>query len=827
MSWSMRLRILVRVTVGYLAGWRGLMIGAAAVISAAIVWAYTGSIGSGLVALAAVGIPLLVIGFLLANQDSRSENRIAGFVPSGDAYGSSPSGDWPPAEQIGLPVAPPSGDALSSPLVAVVVTTWNESRFIETTIKSIKAQEMASYECIVVDDASTDDTVDKLLALTADDPRFRVMQMVDNGGAAVARNVGLAEVTAPYVTYLDGDDFLYPNSLQTRLESIAKHEREPWVGGVFCRWSNVPEDAELGPAPEPGAMLPPATWLSSLADAPFVVSAPMMRVEVLRSVGGFPAVGTAEDALLWNRILREGYIFTPVNEVGVAYRMKRNSVFRRTAADLAALIADGFAQNAAPADNLDESSPFPFREPCTSYLWDVTKVRRLIGALAGAVEAGDEEETRLLAAAVSDSLQAYQIWELPLDDVIRNQATRVTRYASDAELVARRDRVVATVSQALEPRIRELLDGVRERSTRGPRVDRLGNVGTATSFVPVSRSHIAPELLDRPGSAIDGRVILMPSATYHVAETGPLADELADLGVDCVVMVSDYRWPLIERPQSAYQTPVLASVEAGPWLGRAAAIVVMNDWGEEFTEYVDVANDLGVPTFAKVEGVQDFEDDDVHWDRKAYQRARWILAQGQNDVAALPMKDTFVVSSNRLEKIWEQPPRVPGAPLAVINLNFTYGVLDDARDMWLDSVAVACKQAAIPYVISLHPAERDRYEGTHPVATVPIRHLMTVASVLITRFSTVPFEAIARGVPFIYHNPHGEKVPTFATPDGAFDITTTVAELVDALRATEEWQVGYRERAAEFFLNQIDVDPDNPSSRRAARVIANQLAVTP
>jgi len=249
----------------------------------------------------------------------------------------------------------------------------------------------------------------------------------------------------------------------------------------------------------------------------------------------------------------------------------------------------------------------------------------------------------------------------------------------------------------------------------------------------------------------------------------------------------------------------------------------MNDWGEEYRQYVDVANDLGVPTFAKVEGVQDFTDADVHWDRRAYQRARWVLAQGSNDVAALATKDTIVVSNNRLEKIWLNPERTPGAPLVVVNLNFTYGVLEDARDMWIDSVAKACAKTGIPYLVSLHPAERDRFAGRYPIATVPMRHLLTEASVLVSRFSTVPFEAMARGVPFVYHNPHGETVPTFMNPDGAFDITASTAELAGALDEARRWQTGYRARAAGFFLQQIDVDEDVRAPRRAAEAIASRL----
>jgi hypothetical protein len=379
------------------------------------------------------------------------------------------------------------------------------------------------------------------------------------------------------------------------------------------------------------------------------------------------------------------------------------------------------------------------------------------------------------------------------------------------------------MNRLLKPRFDELMAEVRERhSLLG--VSTL-DLETAKSRVlrPKARLEMSGRLLDKQGSAVDGRVILMPAAAYHVEETGPIAEELYKRGIQSVVMVSDRRWPSVEHAESAFAQPVIATVEAGDWLGRAAGVVVMNDWGEEYREYVDAANDLGVPTFAKVEGVQDFKDDDVHWDRKAYQHARLILAQGDNDVLALSGKESVKVSNNRLERIWLGPERTPGRPLVVVNLNFTYGVLEDARDMWLESVVEACEQIDVPYVISLHPAERDSYEGSLPIANAPMRYLLTRASALVSRFSTVPFEAMARGVPFVYHNPHGERVSTFFNPEGAYDVTTSETELAAALKATGDWQHGYRERASRFFLKQVDVEIGAPAPARAAEVIVGVL----
>ena len=114
------------------------------------------------------------------------------------------------------------------------------------------------------------------------------------------------------------------------------------------------------------------------------------------------------------------------------------------------------------------------------------------------------------------------------------------------------------------------------------------------------------------------------------------------------------------------------------------------------------------------------------------------------------------------------------------------------------------------------------------IASKPFRYEITRAGVLVSRFSTVPFEAMARGVPFIYHNPHGERVPTFTDPQGAFPVTTSAEELADALRALPDWKVRYRDRSEKFFgLRSTSIRSDRPRCVRptsSAIVCADQAS---
>ena len=186
---------------------------------------------------------------------------------------------------------------------------------------------------------------------------------------------------------------------------------------------------------------------------------------------------------------------------------------------------------------------------------------------------------------------------------------------------------------------------------------------------------------------------------------------------------------------------------------------------------------------------------------------------------------TRVVGSSRLEAIALGPERVfRGAPQVVVNSNFTYNVLTDERGRWLESVLQACDMAGVNVLVSQHKADGELPKGT-PIAEAPMRRLLEQVDVLISRFSTVPFEAMAHGVPFVYHNPHGEKVPTFAEPGDAYRIGTSPATLAAAVTEALEWRGTYRERSSSFFARQISIDPNRSPAERAADVIIDAMGV--
>lgn len=96
--------------------------------------------------------------------------------------------------------------------VSIVIPCYNAAPYIETTISSIQQQTLSEWEIIIVDDGSTDNCVEIIQKLIAQDNRIRLIQK-DNGGSASARNLGLSLAQGDYIQFLDADDTIAPDKL--------------------------------------------------------------------------------------------------------------------------------------------------------------------------------------------------------------------------------------------------------------------------------------------------------------------------------------------------------------------------------------------------------------------------------------------------------------------------------------------------------------------------------------------------------------------------------------------------------------------------------------
>ena len=348
---------------------------------------------------------------------------------------------------------------------------------------------------------------------------------------------------------------------------------------------------------------------------------------------------------------------------------------------------------------------------------------------------------------------------------------------------------------------------------------------TASTPAPRPTPPPRPALFDsytQPGELGSLGILFMPLAEYHGRELGAIADALASAGHKSTFLVEDTLAEVVDKHLGDHPR-ILAERNYDRFaLGDFDAFVAMNDWGEPSRAIYHLARVRGVPSFAKVEGVQDFTDVDTGRIRLPYMAADHVLVQGSNDIAALDRKHLHTVGNANMETAWNEGPATGERNgEVVINSNFTYGVLTDKRDAFLAEAVDAIVSLDLEPVISQHPADRPlpgefvQYRTDRSMSS-----MLPACEAVVTRFSTVPFEAIAYGTPFVYFNPHREKVPTFTTPDPAFDHVHTVDELRDALAFAVKNRPSYRSVAEPYFRAQIDMT-DTPSALRAAKAIAS------
>jgi glycosyltransferase involved in cell wall biosynthesis len=106
-------------------------------------------------------------------------------------------------------------------LVSIVIPSYNRESLISETLNSVKAQTYTNWECIVVDDGSTDNTISVVESYVNKDNRFKLIKRNrEPKGAPTCRNIGLENAKGEYVIFLDSDDILFPHAIQSRSDFL-------------------------------------------------------------------------------------------------------------------------------------------------------------------------------------------------------------------------------------------------------------------------------------------------------------------------------------------------------------------------------------------------------------------------------------------------------------------------------------------------------------------------------------------------------------------------------------------------------------------------------
>ena len=111
----------------------------------------------------------------------------------------------------------------NEPLISIILPLFNAQKYIKDCIKSVINQTYSNWELIIVDDASTDDSINIVSRLMLRDSRIKLIECKENfGGPAKPRNIGIKKSKGLYVAFLDNDDIWLPEKLKKQMEIFFK-----------------------------------------------------------------------------------------------------------------------------------------------------------------------------------------------------------------------------------------------------------------------------------------------------------------------------------------------------------------------------------------------------------------------------------------------------------------------------------------------------------------------------------------------------------------------------------------------------------------------------
>lgn len=187
--------------------------------------------------------------------------------------------------------------------VSVVIAAYDAEKTLGAAVASALGQAVRPAQVIVVDDGSQDGTA----SVAASFPEVLLVKQ-DNQGPSAARNTGIANVTQPWVAFLDADDVWLPDKLTRQLAASARHPSAVLLAGDWVRTFD-----ESGAARSTTRTATASETLMGYGDVlvlnRFQTSTVLVRTEVLRACGGFdPALDGAEDWDMWLRCAARGEI---------------------------------------------------------------------------------------------------------------------------------------------------------------------------------------------------------------------------------------------------------------------------------------------------------------------------------------------------------------------------------------------------------------------------------------------------------------------------------------------------------------------------------------
>jgi teichuronic acid biosynthesis glycosyltransferase TuaG len=206
-------------------------------------------------------------------------------------------------------------------LISVIVPVYDAARFLDDTINTVLAQTYTNWELILVDDHSTDNSVEIIKSYREKDARIKLFTNAKNSGAAISRNRGIDESHGRYITFLDSDDLWVPEKLERQVGFMRSKN---------CAFSFTSyQFADSTGKPNGKSVTIPSTinYKQSLKNHIIWTSTVMLdMMKLAKQAIHMPDVRRGQDAATWWRILKVVDYAHGLDETLSYYRRTSNSL---------------------------------------------------------------------------------------------------------------------------------------------------------------------------------------------------------------------------------------------------------------------------------------------------------------------------------------------------------------------------------------------------------------------------------------------------------------------------------------------------------------------
>ncbi|MEM8830638.1 MAG: glycosyltransferase family A protein [Cyanobacteria bacterium P01_G01_bin.19] len=231
------------------------------------------------------------------------------------------------------------------PQISIVIPAYNAAQTITETIESVQQQTVDDWELIVVNDGSTDNTLEVLQQIV--ELRLKIIS-APNGGVSAARNLGMAQARGQYIAFLDADDLWVADKLELQLEALEQNPNAI----VAYSWTCFMDEQQDGYVYHPS---PPYQYAGDvypqLLQRDFIHSGSntLVRKSALDRVGGFDSrCDICEDWDMWVRLAAiGGFVVVPQHQI----------MYRRAAGSSTSSVERMYEQTSYAIDKAFQAAP--------------------------------------------------------------------------------------------------------------------------------------------------------------------------------------------------------------------------------------------------------------------------------------------------------------------------------------------------------------------------------------------------------------------------------------------------------------------------------------